>query len=842
MTKLMIAVIAAFYAPLLLATQLKAESTDAPNVIFILVDDMGYGDPGCFNPDSKIQTPNIDSLARDGMRLTDAHAPGPLCHMSRYGLMTGRYPFRTDVSRWPEHALIEPSQTTIADVAKRAGYRTAMVGKWHVGFNENGYDRPLHGGPVDCGFDSYFGIRASTDIPPYFYIENDSAVTPPIDSIDANASENWSPIQGKFWRAGGIAPDLQLENVLPKFTDKAIEVIEDHSASEADERLFLYLAYPAPHTPWLPSDDFAGKSDVGLYGDFVMMVDAMIGRVLDSLDESGMSEETLVIVTSDNGPVWYAGDVEKFGHASVGNLRGMKADAWEGGHRMPMVARWPGTIDAGATCTQTVSFVDILATMADIGKVKLNAGEGPDSFSILPLLKGDDRPVRPNLALQSGRGTNVIRQGPWKLIQGLGSGGFSKPSQVKPKPGTAPGQLYHLERDPGETDNRYEAEPAKVAELNQLWKQVETSPGSSHRGPNLSTIDLSDQTDRQNVIAKGTQATYQGHPTTVSMADGKTVFCVWCINHGGSAGPMARSDDGGRTWARLDDSLPLGYQTHQNCPSIYRVLGPDGTERLWVFSAALGDRSGPGMPSIMSEDGGETWTEMPPLGFPCVMTFSSIVRLADGRYLGLYHKGPEGKDRSPLEVLQAITADGGFTWSSPKVVASVEGKNPCEPFVFRSPGGDELCCLMRENTHTENSLMMFSSDEGETWSPPTDTPWGLTGDRHIGVRLDDGRYFFAFRDMAPGSTTRGHFVGWLGTYEDIKNNRAGQARLKLLHSHASSTSDCGYPGVEKLADGTILVTTYIKYRPGPEKHSVVTVRLSPDDFAIDNFAIDAMPR
>jgi hypothetical protein len=325
------------------------------------------------------------------------------------------------------------------------------------------------------------------------------------------------------------------------------------------------------------------------------------------------------------------------------------------------------------------------------------------------------------------------------------------------------------------------------------------------------------------VIAEGTEKVYQGHPTTLLMPDGKTIYCVWCINHGGAAGPMAKSKDGGRTWTRIDDRLPKGYATHQNCPSIYRLVAPDGKERLWVFSAALGKRGGPGMPSIMSEDGGKSWKEMPPLGFPCVMTFSSVMKLKDGSYLGLYHKGPDGKDREPLEVLQTRTMDGGFTWSEPQVVASVKGKNPCEPFVFRSPDGDELCVLMRENTHRGRSLMMFSQDEGKSWSQPVDTPWGLSGDRHIGVRLKDGRYVFAFRDMAPNSPTHGHFVAWVGRYEDIKKGEGGQYRIKLLHSHAGR--DCGYPGVELLPDGTIVFTTYIKYREGRKKHSVVSTRL-----------------
>lgn len=464
-----------FFAILAFAVCGTVVAGEVPNIVLILVDDMGYGDPGSFNAESKIPTPHIDSLARDGMRLTDAHASGPLCHMSRYGLMTGRYPFRTDVNKWPTQALIQPDQTTVADIAKRQGYRTAMVGKWHVGFNEDGYDKPLPGGPVDCGFDSYFGIRASTDIPPYFYIRDDRAVAPPTDHIGNNASEGWSPIQGEFWRSGGIAPELKLHDVLPRFTDEAVQVIQSHAksaANDAADPLFLYLAYPAPHTPWLPSEEFAGKSGAGMYGDFLMMVDANIGRVLDSLKDNGMADDTLVIFTSDNGPVWYPDDVSRFGHNSVGGLRGMKADAWEGGHRMPMIVRWPSVVKPGTKCDQTVSFVDVLATVASVTGATLGDDEGPDSFDFSPLLRGRAKPIRESLALQSGRGTMTIRSGPWKLIFGLGSGGFTKPSNVKPAAGQPAGQLYNLDGDRAEQVNLFDQMPEKVAELTRLRDSI----------------------------------------------------------------------------------------------------------------------------------------------------------------------------------------------------------------------------------------------------------------------------------------------------------------------------------------------------------------------------------
>lgn len=460
---------------LLLTSLVHAAS---PHVVIILVDDMGYGDPGCYNPDSKIPTPNIDRIAAEGMRFTDAHAPGPLCHVSRYGLMTGRYPFRTNCGVWPKQAVIDKDRMTIASLAESQGYRTAMVGKWHLGFDENGYENPLPGGPVDRGFDSYFGIRASTDIPPYFYIRDNKAVTPPTDHIDANNSEGWSPIQGAFWRAGGIAPGLELKNVLPRFTDEAIDVIRGHAKSGDDRPLMLYLAYPAPHTPWLPASEFEGKSGAGMYGDFTMMVDAKIGRVLAALETTGMAEETLLIFTSDNGPVWYDEDVERFDHDSAGGLRGMKADAWEAGHRMPFIVRWPGTVSAGAVTDQLTCFTDIFATLADILDVELQDEAAPDSFSFLATLRGDTSQsdgLRTSLVTPAGNGTLTIRDGDWKLITALGSGGFSKPKRIQPVPGEPQGQLYNLADDLGETNNRYLDQPEIVERLQAQLEQIQTS-------------------------------------------------------------------------------------------------------------------------------------------------------------------------------------------------------------------------------------------------------------------------------------------------------------------------------------------------------------------------------
>ena len=455
-----------------------------PHVVVVLVDDMGYGDPGCFNPKSKISTPNIDALASQGMKFTDAHAPGPLCHLSRYGLITGCYPFRTDVTKWPAEAVVGEGQETIATLAKRAGYRTAMVGKWHLGFKEQGYDQPLRGGPIDCGFDSFFGMRASTDIAPYFYIRGDRAVQAPTSTIEENRPESGLPVQGAFWRGGGIAPDLELKDVLPRFTQEAVRVIEEHAGANDDQGpLLLYLAYPSPHTPWLPSEEFAGKSGAGTYGDFVMMVDHQIGLVMEALRSEGMEEDTLVVFTSDNGPVWIDDDRDRFGHDSAGGLRGMKGDAWEAGHRMPFIITWPGVIQPGAVSEQTICFTDLLATFSDIFEQPIDGVDATDSYSILRELLGvqpTDQSVRPPVVTQAGSAPEMfaIRGKNWKYITALGSGGFSKPKRVEPSGDQPTGQLYDLENDPGETVNLFDEHPQVVAKALDALSRTKESPSS----------------------------------------------------------------------------------------------------------------------------------------------------------------------------------------------------------------------------------------------------------------------------------------------------------------------------------------------------------------------------
>jgi len=452
---------------LLAAFTALSTAAEKPNILFVLLDDMGYGDARCFNPESKIPTPNIDALAHGGMRFTDAHTAGSTCTPSRFGFLTGCYPLE---SRGYSKT-IRRGRFTVPALLKAQGYRTGMVGKWHNGFwnwDSKSPDMPdrLDGGPVGCGFDFFFGLPHSLDIEPYLYIENDHAVAKPTEHIGASNSldAGWTKIQGAFWREGHIAPGFRHEEVIGKLTQKAIDFLE---RQEAGTPFFLYVAMTGPHTPWLPSKKFIGKSGAGMYGDFLMEIDDHLGHIFQALEKTGLAGNTLIFLSSDNGPVWYPQDVERFGHNSVGPLRGMKGDLFEGGHRVPFIAKWPGKIKPGATCDQTICLTDLMATFADILGAKLPEGAGRDSFSILPLLLGENKPIR-TATMHKGK-FRALRKGKYVYLEKAGSGGFTKIKTGK----NDPPQLYDLESDLGETRNLYYSMPEKVKEMKAEMERID---------------------------------------------------------------------------------------------------------------------------------------------------------------------------------------------------------------------------------------------------------------------------------------------------------------------------------------------------------------------------------
>lgn len=450
---IMIWVFALFAAPL--------GAAERPNIVLILADDLGYGDLRCYNRSSKIPTPHLDALAEQGTRFTDAHTPSSLCTPTRYGLLTGRYCWRTSLKRGvlngQDPYMIEPGRPTIASILKQAGYKTACIGKWHLGLGTNrpvDYLQPLTPGPRSAGFDYFFGIPASLDMPPYVFVENEIVLEAPTESIEDGKDQRAGGFG--FWRAGPIAPGFRHAEVLDVLTRKAEEFLRNQKPGEP---FFLYLPLTAPHMPWLPISEFAGKSKAGDYGDFVAQMDDCVGRVLKLAGEN-----TLVIFTSDNGAHWMPEDIKEYRHRSNGSLRGQKGDLWEGGHRVPFIVRWPGKVKARNTSDRLVCLTDVMATIA---RVVNGAEAGEDSIDFL------SGPPRNSIVHHSGDGTFAIREGKWKLCVALGSHGFSEPRSIRPDPGGPTGQLFDLERDPRENYNVWERHPYTVMRLMMLLGDVQ---------------------------------------------------------------------------------------------------------------------------------------------------------------------------------------------------------------------------------------------------------------------------------------------------------------------------------------------------------------------------------
>lgn len=461
---------------------------DKPNIIILLADDLGYGDTGVYGAE-KILTPNIDILAQQGMYFTDAHSPGSTCTPSRYAILTGRYYWRDRSVSEGGYGYATPriksTLTTLPEFLRENGYHTAAVGKWHLGLRwglkkgtesvgksgENiDFHKAIKDGPLQHGFDYYFGIPASLDMPPYVFIENDRTVGIP------NVEKN--PKNTLQWDRGGLmVPHWKDEAVGPTLIAKAESFIQDHIQQQPDRPFFLYFAASAPHTPAVPPDFIQGKSEAGTRGDMVAEFDWSVGKIVQLLDRLKLKENTLIIVTSDNGALttgpkaWADEPLEKYdinhhGHTPNGILRGQKADIWEGGHRVPFIARWPSRIPDGSINRDVVSLVDLYATFANV----LNDSVPPtaqDSYNILPALVGlkmDDQRVLIHHAERAGD-LYAIRKGPWKLIEGRGSGGLSEPVELKPKEGEPAGQLYNLKTDLSESINLWNSRHKIVQQL-----------------------------------------------------------------------------------------------------------------------------------------------------------------------------------------------------------------------------------------------------------------------------------------------------------------------------------------------------------------------------------------
>ncbi len=498
----------------------EKEERTTPNFIIIFADDMGYGDVSCNNPYSRIPTPAIDQLAKEGIRFTEAHSAGSVSTPSRYGLLTGRYFFRVAKQReyWGYLSpYIEQERPTLGDLLQQGGYTTACIGKWHLGLNwkkkndslplipqpeKMGYTNVdfgslVSGGPNELGFDYSFILPASLDMPPYVFIRNGEVVDPHIvlatDVYRARPDGTeyawdkkhvgeedvyWG--RGVWWRNGEMSESFKVEECLDKITEEGLAFIEREA--NKGKPFFLYLPLTAPHTPWVPNENFKGKTELGTYGDFVAQVDNIVGRIAKRLKELEIEGNTLLVFTSDNGAAWEEEDVLQYAHQSNAGRRGMKGDAWDGGHHVPLIIKWPGKIKAGTEYNKDISLVDFYATFADLTHQDLNDRQAEDSFSFFSVLNGDlTTPVRDHIVYLSSSGRLAIKKGEWKYIEGLGSGGFSYPAKLPTVKNGPSDQLYNMKEDVLERNNLFLRKPEIVKKLKSCLEEIVKSGFSRHK-------------------------------------------------------------------------------------------------------------------------------------------------------------------------------------------------------------------------------------------------------------------------------------------------------------------------------------------------------------------------
>lgn len=478
-------------------TTSDGENSSKPNIVYILADDMGYGDVSVLNKDAAWTTPNLDKLASEGVSFTDAHSGSAVCSPTRYGILTGRYAWRSTLKNgvlWSwDTPLIEPDRMTVGQLLKSKGYSTACVGKWHLGlgwryFKDHpdsvDFSLPLTGGPMTNGFDYFYGIPASLDIPPYVYIKNDLPTKVPVKYTRNEDKYGW-------WRNGLTGSDFHHEQVLPHLTNKVVDFIDQHMAKKTGDPFFIYFPLPAPHTPILPTKEFKGKSGTNPYGDFVLQVDWTVGEVMKALSAHGIAENTVFIFTSDNGcsPEANFEVLSDFGHDPSYIYRGTKADIFEGGHRVPFIVRWPAKVDGGKATEHITCLTNLMATTADIVGAALPENAGEDSYSILPALLSESNDHEMVAIINhSINGSFALRQDEWKLIMCPGSGGWSSP---KPKEAKASGlssmQLYNLNSDPSEKRNVVNEYPEIVKSMKEKLEALILN-GRSTQGPNLEYV------------------------------------------------------------------------------------------------------------------------------------------------------------------------------------------------------------------------------------------------------------------------------------------------------------------------------------------------------------------
>lgn len=482
----------------LFSVSLKAAEPTQPNILILYADDLGYGDLSCYNPQGKIPTPNLDRLASQGMRFTDGHSSSGICTPSRYALLTGRHHWRDfhGIVGAMGPSVFKPERLTMPEMLQEKGYTTACIGKWHLGWDWEAirtkkgigpdcfdWSKSIPDGPLAHGFDHYFGDTV-INFPPYAWIEDAKMAQIPDTLKD---EKTWKKIKEGNWecRPGPMVTGWDPYAVLPTLTEKGVAYLE--SRKDAKEPFFLYFAFPCPHAPIIPNDEFDGKSGAGPFGDFVVETDAMVGKLLAALDKSGQADNTIVVFTADNGPEHYAyARDEKFGHWSAEPFRGLKRDIYEGGHHVPFIIRWPGVTKPGKVSDALVSQIDLMATFAANLDVKLPQDAAEDSHNLLPHLRGETEDVRQTHVHNTFANEYAIRDGDWLLIDaktGYRSRGF-KPWEARhdyPGDDGQPVELYNLAKDIGQRKNVAAEHPEKVKQMQDLLAKIQKQGHSAPR-------------------------------------------------------------------------------------------------------------------------------------------------------------------------------------------------------------------------------------------------------------------------------------------------------------------------------------------------------------------------
>jgi arylsulfatase A len=845
----MLHVIALTWLPFLACAEASAKSQ--PNFVVIFIDDMGYGDIGPFGSTIN-RTPHLDQMAAEGMKLTSFYSAAPSCTPSRAALMTGCYPQRVGLGQgsrgrtsvlFPVDAHgLNPAETTIAEVLQQGGYKTGCFGKWHLG------DQPAFL-PTEHGFDTYLGIPYSNDMwtrhpkagsggiwnVPELPLLKDTKVIDTITDMEG---------QGQLCR---------------KFTEAAVQFIRDHK----DDPFFVYLPHAFVHTPRAAQPEFLERAGVKavdwerVIADRTIQmrartraqveeVDWSVGEILRTLRELELERDTLVIFTSDNG-----------GPRDLVNtpLRGGKGQTWEGGMREPALAWWPGRIPPGTISDEVATTMDLLPTFARLSGNEVPSEhriDGKDITDLLLAKVGAQSPYGAFFYYQRLE-LDAVRLGRFKLF--------------------ADGELYDLEADIGETRDVASKHPGVVARLGQHLEAARRDLGDGDRrgagvrpvgfvenprpllrspdhgatacGPSseqalphsytIPTLDLAPQKHRQTVVDQE-KGLYLGAADTLLLEDNRTLFAVYPKGHGTGAIVLKRSNDAGLTWSKRLPT-PRSWNSSASIPTLHRLSDSDGKRRIVLFCNSF--------PILLaaSEDDGRTWSELEAIGDYGAAGVTDVVALKSGpgHYMALFsdngrwlHGGPFLSKGGPLMsgrgkavIYNTFSVDGGVHWGPPKEIARHPTVKLNEPGAIRSPDGGQIAVLLRESSRLHNSYVIFSNDEGKTWTAPRELPASLTGDRHVACATPDGRLFVTFRGSTLVSPTDGDWVAWVGTYEDIVENREGQYRVRLMDNHRGvfrTVTDCGYAGVEVLTDGTIVTTGYGHFTPG-EMPYIVSVRL-----------------